>query len=398
MPNGAQRQVMEADGGPVWVLAGSGAGKTQALLLRCLRLLCVDQIPSESIVLTTFTHKAALQLRERLNQLLRQLASIVPEVGTITSVPGVLGRGFADELVGPTRPFTVRFADLDADEIAKLAGVAERATNIRAAVARACERLQRQGIDYRPEDLIAELTAPTGGAASEDPAAHSSPPDEDTERGHEDRRAALKATRYLEGLRDFAIWGYQDMAIADLLEPQQLTVFDLAGAEKVVAAYAAERVLRGIWQLALSGRLHHPIFIVLEEAHNLVPATGRAQASRIINTIAAEGRKFRVFLAMITQRPSKISQDALSQCGSQIIMRLTNPDDQRAVQQASEAISAELLANLPGRESAATHLKSGASLAPSAFSGQTILPAISLHPCPGIGNHRGQIRLGRRPA
>ncbi len=88
--------------------------------------------------------------------------------------------------------------------------------------------------------------------------------------------------------------------------------------------------------------------MVLEEAHNLIPANGQTRASRIINTIAAEGRKFRVFLTMITQRPSRINQDALSQCGSQIIMQLTNPDDQRAVQRASEAISAELLGDLPG--------------------------------------------------
>ena len=80
----------------------------------------------------------------------------------------------------------------------------------------------------------------------------------------------------------------------------------------------------------------------------MIPANSQTRASRIINTVAAEGRKFRVFLTLITQRPSKISPDALSQCGSQIIMQLTNPDDQRAVQRASEAISAELLDDLPG--------------------------------------------------
>ena len=128
----------------------------------------------------------------------------------------------------------------------------------------------------------------------------------------------------------------------------ELTVVDLAGADKAVSAYAAERIMRHIWKRALTGQLHQPVFIVLEEAHNLIPAHGQTRASRIINTIAAEGRKFRVFLTLITQRPSKISQDTLSQCGSQIIMQLTNPDDQRAVQQASEAISAELLDDLPG--------------------------------------------------
>ena len=156
------------------------------------------------------------------------------------------------------------------------------------------------------------------------------------------------ASQYLDELRRFSIWGYQDIPPQDLLLPRQLAVFDLAGTDKVVGAYAAERVLSDIWRRALSGQLHHPVLIVLEEAHTLIPASGRTRASRIINTIAAEGRKFRVFLTLITQRPSKISQDTLSQCGSQIIMQLTNPDDQHAVQKASEAISAELLADLPG--------------------------------------------------
>ena len=166
--------------------------------------------------------------------------------------------------------------------------------------------------------------------------------------GREDRCASQKAARYIDGLRDFTVWGYQNIDVDRLLAPQRLTVVDLAGADKVVAAYAAEKILRGVWRRALTGQLQHPIFVVLEETHNLVPAGSSTRASRIINTIAAEGRKFRVFLALITQRPSKISQDALSQCSSQIIMQLTNPDDQRAVQKASEAISAELLRDLPG--------------------------------------------------
>ncbi|HXR66316.1 MAG TPA: ATP-binding protein, partial [Ktedonobacteraceae bacterium] len=172
--------------------------------------------------------------------------------------------------------------------------------------------------------------------------------DDDAQNGSEERRAARKAAQYIEDLQDFNIWDYQDIKIEDLLQPQKLTVLDLAGADKVVAAYSAERILREIWKRAITGQLQHPVFIVLEEAHNLIPANSQTRASRIINTIAAEGRKFRVFLTLITQRPSKVAQDTLSQCGSQIIMQLTNPDDQKAVQKASEAISAELLHDLPG--------------------------------------------------
>ena len=95
---------------------------------------------------------------------------------------------------------------------------------------------------------------------------------------------------------------------------------------------------------------HGPSFLVLEEAHHFVPGGQGvpSQAATIIKRIAAEGRKFGLFLVLITQRPHKVHGDTLSQCNSQIIMRLTNPQDQNAIQQSSESVSEGLLADLPG--------------------------------------------------
>jgi hypothetical protein len=168
--------------------------------------------------------------------------------------------------------------------------------------------------------------------------------------GEEDEmRAARMALRYVKKLVPYPVWGHTNVDLDRLLAPMQLTVIDLAGTEKVVLAYTAEWLLSNLWQRALAGELRWPVFVVLEEAHNLVPG-GRdvTKASRIVNTVAAEGRKFGVFLVVITQRPSKIADDTLSQCASQLIMRLTNPDDQKAVQRASEVVSQALLENLPG--------------------------------------------------
>jgi len=89
--------------------------------------------------------------------------------------------------------------------------------------------------------------------------------------------------------------------------------------------------------------------VVLEEAHNLVPGHGaHTRASAIINTIAAEGRKFHVYLIVVTQRPSKINEDVLSQCGSQVILRIVNGRDQQAIANAVEAASSELVSDLAG--------------------------------------------------
>jgi DNA helicase-2/ATP-dependent DNA helicase PcrA len=83
VPNAEQRAVMEHTGGPLWVIAGPGTGKTQGLVLRTLRLLCVDGVAPEAVVLTTFTRKAAEQLEHRLHEILRRLARAYPEVGQI---------------------------------------------------------------------------------------------------------------------------------------------------------------------------------------------------------------------------------------------------------------------------------------------------------------------------
>lgn len=336
-PNGLRRHLA--------IIAQTGAGKSylagkffESLLQQGATILVFD--PNSDYV----------QLRKQTGQEMRPYHSAektpFADDVLIYRIPGIQGRRFADALIGPVRPFTARFADLDHDEIADLAGISERASNQRRAIEQACEQLQREGADYRPDELIARLKAVATGNAPE--ATLSEDEEEIVQNSSEERRAARKAAQYLEDLRRFPIWDYHDVNVEDLLQPQKLTVLDLAGADKVVAAYAAERILRTIWKRAITGQLQHPVFVVLEEAHNLIPANSQTRASRIINTIAAEGRKFRVFLTLITQRPSKVSQDALSQCGSQIVMQLTNPDDQRAVQKASEAISAELLGDLPG--------------------------------------------------
>lgn len=82
-PNAEQQAVMEYSGGPLWVIAGPGTGKTQGLVLRTLRLLCVDGVAPEAIVLTTFTRKAAEQLEHRLHETLRLLSRAYPAVGQI---------------------------------------------------------------------------------------------------------------------------------------------------------------------------------------------------------------------------------------------------------------------------------------------------------------------------
>src|SRR5262249_37348151 len=51
---------------PLQIVAGPGSGKTTVLVLRALRLVLVDGLLPEQVLLTTFTTKAADEIRTRL--------------------------------------------------------------------------------------------------------------------------------------------------------------------------------------------------------------------------------------------------------------------------------------------------------------------------------------------
>lgn len=66
-PNDEQKQVIEAlPGEPLFIVAGPGTGKTACLTFRILKLIFVDEIAPKSILVTTFTKKAAAELRSRI--------------------------------------------------------------------------------------------------------------------------------------------------------------------------------------------------------------------------------------------------------------------------------------------------------------------------------------------
>jgi DNA helicase HerA-like ATPase len=61
-----------------------------------------------------------------------------------------------------------------------------------------------------------------------------------------------------------------------------------------------------------------------------------------VRTIAAEGRKFGLGLMVISQRPARVDKNVISQCNTQIIMRVTNPNDLKALSKGLEGMTGEL--------------------------------------------------------
>lgn len=74
-----------------------------------------------------------------------------------------------------------------------------------------------------------------------------------------------------------------------------------------------------------------PILLICEEAHAYIPRDSQSQfagARKSMERIAKEGRKYGVGLAVVSQRPHEVSETVLSQCGTFLCLRITNPSDQ----------------------------------------------------------------------
>jgi DNA helicase HerA-like ATPase len=93
-------------------------------------------------------------------------------------------------------------------------------------------------------------------------------------------------------------------------------------------AIAAEAVLAALWRRRAE---REPVLIVIDEAHNVCPREPgdevTALASEHAARIAAEGRKFGLYLLVSTQRPHRVNDLVVSQCDNLVLMRMTSVGD-----------------------------------------------------------------------
>jgi hypothetical protein len=147
----------------------------------------------------------------------------------------------------------------------------------------------------------------------------------------------------LESLLDLGIFSGTATPVEELLRPGRAAVMDMTGILPELQAMIVSRLLSEIFEARKRRRIA-PGMVVIEEAHNYIPerGTGNAASTSIIRTIAAEGRKFGLGLMVISQRPARVDKNVISQCNTQIIMRVTNPNDLKALSKGLEGMTSEL--------------------------------------------------------
>ncbi|QDP97869.1 ATP-binding protein [Microlunatus elymi] len=149
---------------------------------------------------------------------------------------------------------------------------------------------------------------------------------------HSDDPGERAIGRRVENLQvlEWELWAWGGRSVTDVVDERpSATVLDLGGfTHRGESAVAALSVLEHLWRQREERR---PVLIVIDEAHNLCPPNPQTLVERAlvdqIVQIAAEGRKFGLWLLLSTQRPTKIHPNVLSQCDNLGLMRMSSPRD-----------------------------------------------------------------------
>lgn len=93
-----------------------------------------------------------------------------------------------------------------------------------------------------------------------------------------------------------------------------------------------------------------PFHIIVEEAHRYIQRDKDIDiiGYNIFERITKEGRKYGVFLGVITQRPSELSDTVISQCSNFIVLRTRHPKDLNYIREMVPNISTEIVQQLKG--------------------------------------------------
>ena len=129
-----------------------------------------------------------------------------------------------------------------------------------------------------------------------------------------------------------------------------MTIMQLAGfpaevVDSVVSVLCRMAFDFGLWSDGVA-----PLLFVCEEAHRYAPADkhiGFGPTRRALSRIAKEGRKYGVFLGLVTQRPAEIDPTIVSQCSTLFVMRLSNDRDQGLIRSAVSDAAVNLLSFIP---------------------------------------------------
>lgn len=129
-----------------------------------------------------------------------------------------------------------------------------------------------------------------------------------------------------------------------------MTIMQLAGLPAEVTDAVVCVLCRLAFEFGMWSEGAVPLLFVCEEAHRYASAhtgVGFNPTRRALSRIAKEGRKYGVFLGLVTQRPAELDPTIISQCSTLFAMRMANEHDQNLLRSAVSDAAANLLPFVP---------------------------------------------------
>ncbi len=155
----------------------------------------------------------------------------------------------------------------------------------------------------------------------------------------------------MQALLDTGVFSTEGIKFDDIVKKGQTTIINLKGIKPELQELIVSKLSNDLFEARKQNKIP-AFFFLIEEAHRFCPERGVGQAMSlgILRTVAAEGRKFGMGLGIVTQRPAKVDKNVLSQANTQIILKVTNPNDIMAISKSLENFTPELeevMKNLP---------------------------------------------------
>ncbi len=233
---------------------------------------------------------------------------------------GVTPRGYSDKIIEfatdttvnkKAKPLTFTLANLEARELLGLTNI----NNVRSYISglrKAIDMLKSAKKDYSIDDIVRVLDA-------------------------EEENKYSTLIDELEYLNEIDIFADKGTRIDELIVKGKTTVINLKGTPPDIQELIVNRICTALFELRKIDEIP-PLMLVVEEAHNYCPQQGKVASSKVFRSIASEGRKFGLGMTIITQRPAKVDKNVLSQCNTQMILKVTNPNDLRAITSSVEGL------------------------------------------------------------
>ncbi len=156
----------------------------------------------------------------------------------------------------------------------------------------------------------------------------------------EDNSSKWTLIHIFEYVKKLHLFSESPTLMGELVQGGKMSIINLRGVAQEIQEIVVYKLVHDLFEERKKNTIP-PFFLVVEECHNFLPerSFGEAKSSAILRQVAAEGRKFGLGLCLITQRPSRADKSAISQASTQLILKVTNPNDIKAISHSVEGIT-----------------------------------------------------------